>query len=175
MKPKFLKNPRTDTYINFKNLVLSNNFPWFRWSKTLEEESEQNDHDDYPFLSHRFLTRPLTSCLYSQVNSEYVQPMQQVFREIAEFNKLDPQIIYRMNANAVYPTEKNLPSPLHVDHIFPHKNMIIYLTNPQGGSTIVDGKEYLAKEDDVLVFDGEFHCARPPAKDIRIVLVTTFT
>ena len=177
MKPKFLKNPRTDTYINFKNLVLSDNFPWYRWSKTMMEgESVQKNHDDFTFLSHNFLTRPQTSCLYSQVNSaEHVKPMQQVFREIADFNELDPQIIYRMNANAVYPTEKNLPSPLHVDHTFPHKNMIIYLTDPQGGSTIVDGKEYLAKEDDVLVFDGELHCARPPSKDIRIVLVTTFT
>ena len=40
MKPKFLKNPKTDTYNNFKNLVLSNNFSWFRWSKTTEEELE---------------------------------------------------------------------------------------------------------------------------------------
>ena len=51
--------------------------------------------------------------------------------------------------------------------------MVIYLTNPQGGSTIVEGKEYLAKEDQVLIFDGK-HCARPPSKDVRIVLVITF-
>ena len=79
-----------------------------------------------------------------------------------------------MNANAVYPTEKNLPSPVHVDHEFPHKNLLIYLTDPQGGTTIVEGKEYLAKEYDVILFDGKPHCARPPSKDIRIVLVFTF-
>ena len=176
MKPKFLKNPRTDTYINFKNLVLSNNFPWFRLSKTISDEPEQNtDYDEFSFLSHTFLTRPQPSCLYSHANSEHVQQMQQVFREIADYNKLDPQIIYRMNANAMYPTEKNLPSPMHVDHFFPHKNMIIYLTNPHGGSTIVGEKEYLAEEDDVLIFDGVRHCVKPPSKDIRIVLVTTFS
>ena len=52
--------------------------------------------------------------------------------------------------------------------------MIIYLTNPQGGSTIIEGKEYMANEDDVLIFDGKLHCARPPRKDVRIVLVITF-
>ena len=176
MKPKFLKNPKTDVYNKFKDIVLSNDFSWFRWSKTINGECElQKGHDDYPFLSHRFLTRPLNSCLYSKTNSQYVEPMQQVFREIAYANDLDPQVIYRMNANAVYPTENNLPSPVHVDHTFPHKNMIIYLTDPQGGSTIVEDTEYLPKEDDVLIFDGQsMHCARPPSKDVRIVLVITF-
>ena len=173
MKPKFLKNPKTDTYKNFKNLVLSGDFAWFRMGNTAFED-HQEGHEDFPFLSHRFLTRPLDSCLYSKVNSEYVEPMQEVFREIALSNDIDPQVIYRMNANAVYPTANNLPSPLHVDHNFPHNNVVIYLTDPQGGSTIVEGKEYMANEDDVLIFDGKLHCARPPRKDVRIVLVITF-
>jgi len=173
MKPKFLKNPKTDTYKNFKNLVLSGDFPWFRVAHTAFED-HQEGHEDFPFLSHKFLTRPLDSCLYSKVNSQYVEHMQEVFREIVLSNDLDPQVIYRMNANAVHPTENNLPSPLHVDHNFPHNNMIIYLTDPQGGSTMVEGKEYMAQEDDVLIFDGKPHCARPPRKDVRIVLVITF-
>ena len=173
MKPKFLKNPKTDTYKNFKNLVLSADFSWFRMAHTAFED-HQEGHEDFPFLSHRFLTRPLNSCLYTKVNSSHVDEMERVFREIAYANDIDPQVIYRMNANAVYPTENNLPSPLHVDHDFPHNNMIIYLTDPQGGSTIVEGKEYMANEDDVLIFDGKLHCARPPRKDVRIVLVITF-
>ena len=173
MKPKFLKNPKTDTYKNFKNLVLSGDFPWFRVAHTAFED-HQEGHEDFPFLSHKFLTRPLDSCLYSKVNSQYVEHMQEVFREIVLDNDIDPQVIYRMNANAVYPTANNLPSPLHVDHNFPHNNMIIYLTDTQGGSTMVEGKEYMSQEDDVLIFDGKPHCARPPRKDVRIVLVITF-
>ena len=173
MKPKFLKNPKTDTYKNFKNLVLSADFSWFRMAHTAFED-HQEGHEDFPFLSHKFLTRPLDYCLYSKVNSQYIDEMERVFREIAFANNIDPQVIYRMNANAVYPTENNLPSPLHVDHDFPHNNMIIYLTDPQGGSTMVEGKEYMASEDDVLIFDGNSHCARPPRKDVRIVLVITF-
>ena len=173
MKPKFLKNPKTDTYKNFKNFMLGGDFPWFRMGSTAFED-HQEGHEDFSFLSHRFLTRPLNSCLYTKVNSSHVDEMERVFREIAYANDIDPQVIYRMNANAVYPTENNLPSPLHVDHDFPHNNMIIYLTDPQGGSTIVEGKEYMANEDDVLIFDGKSHCARPPRKDVRIVLVITF-
>ena len=172
MKPKFLINPKTDTYKNFKNLVLSGDFAWFRMKSTSFECQE--GHEDYPFLSHRFLTRPLDSCLYSKVNSSHVDMMERVFREIAFANDIDPQVIYRMNANAVYPTENDLPSPLHVDHNFSHHNIIIYLTDPQGGSTMVEGEEYMANEDDVLIFDGKSHCARPPRKDVRIVLVITF-
>ena len=173
MKPKFLKNPKTDTYKNFKNFMLSGDFPWFRMGSTAFED-HQEGHEDFSFLSHRFLTRPLNSCLYSKVNSSHVDEMQRVFREIAFANDIDPQVIYRMNANAVYPTANNLPSPLHVDHNFPHNNMIIYLTDLHGGSTMVEGKEYMAQEDDVLIFDGKLHCARPPRKDVRIVLVITF-
>ena len=173
MKPKFLINPKTDTYKNFKNLVLGGQFAWFRMGNTAFED-HQEGHEDFPFLSRQFLTRPLNSCLYTKVNSSHVDEMERVFREIVYANGIDPQVIYRMNANAVYPTENNLPSPLHVDHTFPHNNMIIYLTNPQGGSTIIEGKEYMANEDDVLIFDGKLHCARPPRKDVRIVLVITF-
>jgi len=177
MKPKFLVNPKTDNYINFKSLVLSDRFYWFR-SETIKEndiESNRVGFDNYSYLSHMFLQRPVDSCLYSKENSKYLEYIHQIFKEIVDFNELDPQVIYRMNANAVYPTEKKLPSPLHVDHNFPHKNMIIYLTDPQGGSTIVEDTEYLPKEDDVLIFDGQsMHCARPPSKDVRIVLVITF-
>ena len=175
MKPKFLVNPKTDNYINFKNLVLSSNFTWFR-SEAIKEDDIKLDKnfDNYSYLSHMFLRRPVDACLYSKENSQYVEYIHQIFREIADFNKLDPQVIYRMNANAVYPTEKKLPSPLHVDHNFPHNNMIIYLTDLHGGSTMVEGKEYMANEDDVLIFDGKLHCARPPRKDVRIVLVITF-
>lgn len=177
MKPTFLVNPKTDNYLNFKNLVLSKNFTWFR-SETIEGDDAlklDKNFDNYAYLSHMFLRRPVDACLYSKENCQYVEYIHQIFREITDFNKLDPQVIYRMNANAVYPTEKKLPSPLHVDHSFPHKNMIIYLTDPQGGSTIIEDEEYSVKEDDVLFFDGQLkHCARPPSRDVRIVLVFTF-
>ena len=57
MKPKFLVNPKTDNYINFKNLVLSRNFTWFR-SETIEGDDTlklDKNFDNYSYLSHMFL------------------------------------------------------------------------------------------------------------------------
>jgi len=171
---RFLKNSKTESYNKLKELILGGDFPWFRMESTAFECQE--GHEDFPFLSHRALTRPLTTnSLYSKQNSEHLDHIEHVFKEIALNNDIWPKVIYRINVNAVYPTENNLPSPLHVDHDFPHDNMIIYLTDTHGGSTIVEDKEYNGKEDDVLIFDGSLnHCARPPSKDTRIVIVITF-
>ena len=176
---RFLKNPKTEDYNKLKELILGGDFPWFRLESTIVSPDFKCDegHEDFPFLSHRALTRPdgQPPCLYSQVTSQYVDYMQQVFLEIAKSNDINPQVIYRINVNATYPTKNNLPSPLHIDHYFPHKNMIIYLTDTHGGCTIVDGKEYNSKEDDVIIFNGDLmHCAKPPSKDIRVVMVVTF-
>tara|TARA_B100000131_G_scaffold18_1_gene23 strand:- start:293 stop:862 length:570 start_codon:yes stop_codon:yes gene_type:complete len=169
-----LKNPKTPHYGRFKEFILGREFEWYRWDRTcpLMEDSVA---DDFPFLSHNFLKRPGGNRMFSQVNSRQIPNMNHLFTEICKHNEIDPKVIYRMNANAVYPTERNLPSPPHVDHDFPHYNMIVYLTNPQGGWTIVDGEEYETEEDDILIFNGELkHCAKPPSKDVRVVLVTTF-
>ena len=170
---RFLKNPKTETYNKLKELILSGDFPWYRVENTAFECQE--GHEDFPFLSHKVLTRPFSKSLYSKQNSKHLDHFEHVFKEIAFHNEICPKVIYRINVNAVHPTEDNLPSPLHVDHDFPHNNMIIYLTDTHGGSTIVEDKEYNGKEDDILVFDGSIeHCAKPPSKNIRIVIVITF-
>ena len=176
-KAFLLKNPKTSHYAACKDQILGKEFNWNRLEKSPGGETD-SDYDDFPFLSHNFLIRPggtANTNLYSMVSSQNVLPIQQLFREIAKHNGLDPKVIYMMTANAVYPTEYNLPFAPHVNHKFPHYTMMVYLTNPQGGSTIVDGQEYDTEEDDVLIFDGqERYCTKPPSKNIRISLIMTF-
>ena len=171
-----LVNPKTETYVNLKEFILSEHFPWFQYNETLEPGCDLGEYDDVPFLSHGFLIRPgVDGNLYSRSNSEYLNVVQDVFKEICFTNGLDPEILYRINANYTLPTEKNLPSPPHIDHTYPHKNMLIYLTPTNGGNTIVDGEDVVAKEDDIIIFDGCLkHCARPPATGKRIVLIITY-
>ncbi|MFZ9728573.1 MAG: hypothetical protein ACO3CD_06125 [Candidatus Nanopelagicaceae bacterium] len=171
-----LNNPKTETYLRLKDHILSENFPWFQYNETLEPGSDLGEYDDVPFLSHGFLIRPgIGGNYYSRPNSQNLDQLQEVFREICFVNGIDPQIVYRMNANYTVPTEKNLPSPPHVDHDYPHKNMLIYLTPTNGGHTIVNGEEIFAEEDDVVIFDGSLkHCARPPLRGKRIVLIVTY-
>ena len=63
-------------------------------------------------------------------------------------------------------------SPLHVDHSFPHRNIIMYLTDA-GGDTVVNDEVYSPKEDGVIMFEGE-HYHHFPMKDARIDFVDTY-
>ena len=82
----------------------------------------------------------------------------------------------RCNVNAVEPPYDHqymdaITQP-HMDHEFPHKNMLIYLTDA-GGSTIVEGEEFAPEEDDVIIFEG-MHWHKLPKKERRVVLVMTY-
>ena len=90
-----------------------------------------------------------------------------------KYNNIDIDMIYRMCANCVHPTEKNIPGPEHVDHLFPHKNLIVYLTNFKGGATCCGGETYNGKEDDIITFEGT-HNFYPPVDNRRVVLVATY-
>jgi len=76
-----------------------------------------------------------------------------------------------MNANCVHSDSVYQYSLPHIDHRFPHKNIIVYLTN-SGGNTIIEEVPYEPKEDDVLIFEGEHYIEKPKASR-RIVLVST--
>ena len=160
---KALKNPKSEVYFKLKNHFISKWFPWYYHESTLPEGSEVDDgHDEFPFFSYEILTRPGTDGdLYPKVNGpDFIS---------------DPKTILRINVNLTIPTEKNLPSPLHTDHPFPHKNMLVYITPTHDGHTIVDGVEHPMDEDGILIFDGSLlHCHLPPTTDRRIVLVITY-
>jgi len=158
-------NPLTVNYNNLKNLILSGDFPWF---------VGKNDFDNFHFLSHPFLTRPESGPKYPTVTSVYVDLAYQVFVEICEQNNINVECVYRMGANMVFPSvNSDLVSNPHVDHQFPHSNMIIYLTS-SGGSTIVGEHKYAPVEDGVFVFEGESHYHELPKVNPRIVFVATF-
>ena len=84
-------------------------------------------------------------------------------KEILEFNDIKIKGLYRINANLTFPTAPLLPSIPHVDHDFPHENILIYL-NDTGGDTVVDGEHYSPHEDDVITFGGEKHYMYPQKK-----------
>ena len=76
-----------------------------------------------------------------------------------------------VNAVQQYEKEDTITLP-HTDHDFPHKNMLIYLTDA-GGSTFVEGEEFAPEEDDVIIFQGE-HWHELPKQKRRVVLVMTY-
>ena len=156
-------NPLTDEYYQLKELVLGKEFPWFYETNPNELE------EGYYFYSHVFLERP-DRCLYPSVRSQHIDLFHTVIQQIFEYNNLPIDIIYRMNANSI-PAQDGCIAP-HVDHEFPHKNLILYLTDA-GGKTFVGDEVHDPKEDDVVIFSG-IHNNERPKNTRRVVLVATY-
>ena len=178
-----LKNPLTNTYKKFKKLItIDNNFPWYWHEKTVVENTPasianmfQRGHENRGFYTHNFLVRPEEHG-HSKPNSTYYDLAYQVALDIFVYNEIKVKSIYRMSTNCEHPTKNNLPDFYHIDHGFPHNNMLVYLNDTAGGKTLVDKERYAGKEDDVIMFDGYNikHCNKPPRVGRRIVFVVTF-
>ena len=175
-----LKNPLTDNYQELKKNILDSEFAWY-WHKQLLNKdrrwfnnSDNTQNDNYGIYSHSFLYRPTRDCLYPKETDPNCRLFHAVVVEIMQYNNIEIDMIYRMCANCVHPTEKNIPGPEHVDHLFPHKNLIVYLTNFKGGATCCGGETYNGKEDDIITFEGT-HNFYPPVDNRRVVLVATYT
>ena len=112
---KILKNPETINYKQFKSLVLSENFSWHEISQQMPGSA-----DTHSFMSHTFLARPVYHKRYSTVQSSTIDLCYRVLMEIFEFNQIDINYIYRMNANKTYPESGNGDkfSQMHVDHLW---------------------------------------------------------
>tara|TARA_B100000035_G_scaffold282178_1_gene263580 strand:+ start:129 stop:641 length:513 start_codon:yes stop_codon:yes gene_type:complete len=168
----------TDNYFDLKSLVLGQDFPWFHVSHALvgRYSQGQTNVNNFSFFSHVFLDRPGDTTSYSYPKSSLLPLAEKVFLDICEEKKISPHVLYRVNANLTFPSSsKNTdPSPLHRDHAFPHSNMIVYLTDCNGGPTMVHGQDdYYGKEDDVYIFEG-LHQHKLPTSNKRVVLVYTF-
>tara|TARA_B100000287_G_scaffold220721_1_gene208193 strand:- start:78 stop:644 length:567 start_codon:yes stop_codon:yes gene_type:complete len=180
-----LENPLTDAYKELKRLVTEEgrvDFPWYWYEKTVLENIPasianifQRGHENRGFYTHNFLVRPEENG-HSKPNSTYYDLAYQVALDIFVHNKIKVKSIYRMSANCEHPTKNNLPDFYHIDHHFPHHNMLVYLNDTAGGNTLVDKERYAGKEDDVIIFDGYSikHCNKPPRVGRRIVFVVTF-
>ena len=168
-----LYNPKTELYLKFKNFVLDSKFSWF-WISESTPGYEEGNYENIPYFSHTFLVRSgYEDRFYAKTNCQHIDYAHDVFLEISRTNNIEPLVVYRMNANAVFPTSSMKYSIPHHDHVFPHKNMLIYLTDPNGGDTVCDGESFLAEEDDVIIMEGE-HFHKPPSSGRRVVLIYTF-
>ena len=160
-------------YDNFKSVVLGGDFPWF-WQRAYNEWEVTEDTQNFDFFSHVLLQRPGHTKLHSVENSQYLPAAEKIFSQFCDIYDLKPKVLYRANLNMTIPTGDTRPSPMHTDHDFPHKNLILYLTDCQGGATVVEGKDpFYGEEDSFFLFEGR-HQHYLPTSGRRVVLVYTF-
>ena len=194
-----LNNPKTKLYNNLKNLILGCDFEWKYLKADVDTDREtqrksfeimskyvseygidRNEFQPSPFYVHPFIQRPDYEFLFPRIKSSHMFDVNQVICEILNCN-IDTILNNNMQVNMMCRCVANAKDGVgdrivkcspHVDHNFPHKNMLIYLTDA-GGSTFVEGEEFAPEEDDVIIFEG-IHWHELPKKERRVVLVMTY-
>ena len=168
------KNFMTENNIKFiEKTVLNDNFPYFFNSNTLTNK-------DDAFFSHQVLQRLELSPNYTPVNSEAFAPtidiLNNFVNSISEKVNFYTRISYNMTFNNGY--EK---SGTHIDHEYPHKQIIIYLNDADKKSKtcIVDEKDKVIKSISPekykgICFDAQRHFNYNPTTKHRLILVATF-
>ena len=172
-----LLNPKTALYENIKGLMLSPEFNWDFYSECcvdMKDSEVTTGHRNFAFFSNTLLARPGTGGLkYPIPIFEHLDTISQMLNEIWDYNNINVNCIFRINANLVYPQTGIQASPIHRDHDFPHKNLLIYLTDA-GGKTVCGEDVHNPQEDDIIEFDGLEHYYYLPLEKPRVVLVVTY-
>lgn len=166
-----LDNSKTNNYCLLKETILSQKFPWFYTSATTEGDG-LTGHVNVPMFGHTFIARPEMHG-WSKHDSDMYQLSVDVIREILCENEYysNEYFILRLASNCVLPSDGVQFSLPHIDHNFPHYNLLVYLTN-SGGNTFIEGYEHKPEEDQCILFTGK-HYIQLPKKERRIVLVAT--
>jgi hypothetical protein len=185
------KNPKTKNYLNLKKKVLSENFTWNYFSDTNNGVSYSDLYQDVPFYSHTVINRPSPDFPFPTIVDPEWKESVEVFNEIMVHNDLSYKTLYRLNFNSTFYVHDKL-SPPHVDHDYPHQNMIVYFSKFDSGKTHVFKKQwpeseliikptdmkysFKGEEDDIITFDGlNFHCMESPlTNQRRVIMVATF-
>ena len=175
-----LINPKTPEYLQLKQYILSSSFQWNYIPYNVTEKDDLSytvewkteDYNNFGVYYNVILERKETR--RGVRPNPLLNKFLQVYSQILTHNNITERNPYRICVNATHPTPNNTkPSPPHLDHKYPHQNMIIYLTPTYNGHTIVQDEPQPRQEDDILVFDG-IHHLYPPQSNRRVVIVCTF-
>ena len=185
-----MKNPLTPEYLELKRSVRSNRFPWY-----FSETSVSAQGNNFMLYSHPVVLRPLDGDKPQVVSKRFEKAMP-VIEQIFEANDLHPEHVFRICFNSVFHSAHEMSDP-HVDHEFPHRNLLIYLNQVSCGSTYIFKETFSAQypsgsynafehnlvvgwesepvEDKIVSFDGFHYHAQgfPKLGERRISLVVT--
>lgn len=155
---------------SFIAYVKSNDFPWYHIKST----------DNFTAMSHLVMMRPDEPVRGAQ-NSPHLPAAEDLFLRICGDNYIDVKCVHRIAFNLTFAD----PSPhgdIHLDHMFPHKNFILYLNKFDGGDTYLFNEDaeiietIKQEENKFVVFGGDLHAqgfCNP--QQHRILMVVTFT
>jgi len=179
------------------NVFLGPNFPWY-WhdiqttdprevTLSVVPEHRRSEIDFYngPFLSHILLLRTEienvkhTERPSSDIN-KYWEFFLEIFHRFMTENGLKYTNIFRANLNLTWYNGDLYTAP-HLDHTWPHNNFIMYLSECQGGETIIWSDDFSKMYEispiqySAVTFKQQYHAHRyPKPGDRRLVFVVTY-
>lgn len=168
-----------DNFMNKNNkefvdhVVLGNSFPFYPRTKILHGSKDYNG-----FFEHIILNPG-----DNKMNSQHHPFFESILRSFAEKHKLKYKLLFRAAVNLTYNNGIKDRSPIHVDHSFPHRQLIVYLNDPQDKEAktfILDKKkkkvlkEITPKQYRGVCFPSFPHYHLMPKFGERIVFVITF-
>jgi len=160
-------------YIN--NVVLKDNFPWYFMDNAV------NKNDKNWFFFHIVVKRPEQCNEHeNRVNSEHANFFIEVLDNFCKKNKIEYTKVFRIAVNLVVPNGVK-ESFIHEDHDFPHKQLIVYLTDNKESTTNIYSSDYKTLLHSIktekfkgVTFDKVPHSVTLPKKDRRVVIVYTY-
>jgi len=167
------KNFLTKENINYiNNVILSNTFPFYIKKKSTDVDSQK-------VMAHNLLNRPEEK--KNRINSPYYYEVLNLVNSF--FNKFNIKSveILRMSINLTF-NNGHKKCPTHLDHYYPHKQLIIYLNDadPCSKTVILNEektkiiKKITPEKYKGVCFDSLPHYLIYPKKGLRIILITTF-
>lgn len=115
----------------------------------------------------------------NELNSDLKDFFVEILNSFCKKNNIKYKNIFRSAINITFNNGAVYKCPVHVDHPFKHKQLLIYLNDSIGDTVILNKKNEPVKIIEPLKFKGIFFESSPhfhyfPIKGIRIVSVTTF-
>tara|TARA_B100001063_G_C16685834_1_gene514285 strand:- start:621 stop:1148 length:528 start_codon:yes stop_codon:yes gene_type:complete len=156
-----------------ETIILGNNFPFF-----LNKNAVVKDNNS--FMSHVVLKRIEERKNKNEINSPYYYNFIKILNEFTKKNNINYKEVFRIAVNFSYNNNSKC-SPIHVDHEFPHKQLLVYLNTVKDAFTIIYNKsktkvlkKITPEKYKGVCFDSFPHVGFFPKEGERIVIVYTF-
>tara|TARA_R100001015_G_C4618254_1_gene174718 strand:- start:54 stop:590 length:537 start_codon:yes stop_codon:yes gene_type:complete len=168
------KNFLSKKSINFiETVVLGNNFPFF-----LNTNAVSGDNNN--FMSHIVLKRIEERKNKNEINSSFYINFIDILNEFTKKNNITYKEVFRISVNFSYNNNSKC-SPIHVDHEFSHRQLLVYLNTVEDAFTVIynKSKNKILKKINPEKYKGVCFNSFPhvgffPKKGERIVIVYTF-
>lgn len=147
-------------FLNIKNTLLSDDFPWFLNDYVLENSDHENI-DNFQFVHNFYMDDSVWSNFFN-----ILSPI---------IKKIDPLTLLRVKANLLPRTEKNIEHGMHVDILDSKSTTAVFYINDNNGYTLFEnGKKIYSKENTIAIFPSKTKHTGSSCTDKKSRIVINF-